>query len=181
MLRFFFSLTILSLYFQHSSCIHKSSLFPSFFLATELLAPPESVSVSGQGQQRCVVPALWCSEALVPRKWAVRGQIDGNHTSSLCSAVALGWEGRGRTEEGEGGGRKEGGEGSEAGRQRGGGAALARAPLRIERTQIHDGGVNIHATPPLQLRQGRKGFIRCLFVNSIVSFSFLGYADKTFT
>lgn len=67
------------------------------------------------------------------RKWAVRGQIDGNHTSSLQRCGT----GRGAEERGGGGtGRRKegGGEGREAGRQRVGGAAIARAPLRIERT-----------------------------------------------
>lgn len=65
-------------------------------------------------------------------------------------------EGRRRMEEGEGGGRKEGVKAVRLGDRGWGGAALARAPLRIERTQIHDGGENIHATPHCSSDEAEK-------------------------
>lgn len=64
-----------------------------------------------------------------------------------CAALWHWEEGMGVEEkDGRGRGRWKG-RGQRGWATQGGGAALARAPLRIERTQIHDEGENIRATP----------------------------------
>lgn len=116
----------------------------------------------------------------MPRKWAVRRQIDGNHTSSLCSAVARGGEGgrgegaeRGK-DEGEVGGRgwKEGGgEGSEAGRQRVGELRLLGLPWEKKAPKfVTEEKIRIQPPTAAPARQKKAHFLFCLshFISKFV-------------